>query len=340
MITIKEIAGIVGVSTTTVSNVIHGKAKEVSPATVEKIQKVLKEYNYTPNISARNLASNRSRIIGVIMKSHHEYENNRFVDPFVSELLGGVLKRANQNGYSVMVYNTWDIQELKRYIMSWNMDGMVMVGFVAEEIYSIQAVCNRPMAIIDVYDYLDMENCISIGLEDRKGMYHMVKHVISCGHKKIAFLADNDINVDHERRIGFQRAMSEAGLEAGEREFIKIIPGDYHLLVNMDEIYQRSFSYTALVCVSDYYAVHVMNGLKDRGRSIPDDISITGFDDSYLSRFVRPALTTVRQDVEQKGKTAVEHLCAMIENPEERSYRNVVFPTELVIRDSIRKIAE
>lgn len=338
MATIKEIADIVGVSATTVSNVIHGKVKQVSPAMVEKIRKALEEYGYTPNISARNLASNKSKIIGVIMKSHHGHECNRFIDPFISELLGEIERCANKMGYYVMVYASQDIQELKNYIISWNIDGMVMVGFVAEEIRAVQAVCRRPMALIDVYGFSGMENCIGIGLKDRDGMYLLARYVISCGHRKIAFLADNDTNLDHERRIGFVQAVEEAGLKAEPEDFVRIIPAGYYQIANMDEIYSRSFRYTAMMCCSDYYAALVLNGLKDRGRKVPEDISVTGFDDNYLARFVRPALTTVRQDMGQKGRAAVESLCAMMETPGEKYSRNIVLPTELVIRDSVGMI--
>ncbi len=338
MITIKEIAGIAGVSTTTVSNVIHGKTKEVSPATVERIQRVLEKYHYTPNISARNLASNKSGIIGVIMKRYRDMENNRFVDPFVSELLGGIESSAKEKGYYVMVYTACDIQELKKLIMSWNMDGMVMVGFVRDEIYSIQEVCRRPMAIIDVYNTLRMENCINIGLEDGEGMYRVVQYIISCGHKKIGFLSDNDTNLDHERYLGYERAMRESGIFVKPEDFIHIVPAEKNQVANLEEIYKRSFEFTALACVSDYYAALILNELQDRGRKVPEDVSITGFDDNYMSQIVRPALTTVRQDAEKRGQAAVEYLCAMIEEPEKRQYRSRIFPAELVIRDSVRKI--
>lgn len=84
----------------------------------------------------------------------------------------------------------------------------------------------------------------------------------------------------------------------------------------MDEIYEKSFSYTALLCASDYYAVHIENMLLDRERKIPEEISIAGFDDVPISRMVRPALTTVRQDIQAKGIAAVEELLKLIEeNP-------------------------
>ena len=337
MITLKEIAEIAGVSIATVSNAIHGKMDEVSPATAEKIQKIVEEYQYIPNISARNLASNRSKIIGVVLRSYYGQKNNRFQDSFISELLGSIENYARERGYYVMVYTAHDIQKLRNYIMSWNMDGLIMVGFIDGEIYSIQAAYKRPMAIIDVYDYFDVENCISIGLEDREGMYNIIQYILSCGHKKIAFVSDKDNNVDHERYLGYQRAMCKAGIEVGKMDFIRVIPTNENKIANMDEIYQRSFEYTALACVSDHYAALILNELQDRGRKVPEDISITGFDDSDEAQIVRPALTTVRQNIAEKGKMAVEKLCDMIEDPEKREYKNITFTTELVVRNSVKK---
>lgn len=338
MITIKEIAGIAGVSTTTVSNVIHGKSGEVSPATVEKIERVLKEYHYTPNISARNLARNKSGIIGVIIKVPYKVEHNRFRDPFVGELLGSIEQCANEKAYYVMVYTSHDVQNVKNFITSWNMDGMVLVGFIKDEIYAIQEVCRRPMAILDVYDILHIENCVNITLKDREGMYSLVKYILSCGHRKIAFLADNDMNLDHERYLGYEKAMREAGVFPKPEDFIRIIPAERNEISNLEEIYRRSFDYTAFAATSDYYAALVLNDLSDRGRRVPDDISITGFDDNYIARIVRPALTTVSQDVTQRGIAAFEQVRSMIENPQMRQYKNIVFPTDVVIRSSVKTL--
>lgn len=338
MITIKEIAGMLNVSTTTVSNVVHGKTKEVSPATVERIRKVLDEYHYTPNISARNLASSRSKIIAVIIKHYHDLDNNRLKDPFVSELLGAIEKCVRSKGYYLMVYTSGNLQEIRDFIMSWNTDGLVMVGFIEGEIYAIQEVCRRPMAIIDVYDTLQIESCINIRLEDQKSMYNMVRYLIRQGHKKIAFLADNDANLDHKRFLGYEEAMREAGLDGGIENFIILDPKTKESLQNVDLIYEKSFEYTAFACVSDYYAALISYELQKRGRRIPEDISITGFDDNYFAQLVRPALTTVHQDVTAKAETAIDKLLGMIEDPRKRHQETVVFTTEIVVRDSVKNL--
>lgn len=326
------------VSTTTVSNVIHGKTKEVSPANVERIRKVLDEYDYMPNINARNLASNRSKIIGMVVRTNNR--KNPFKDQFFGELLGAVEDRVRSKGYNLMVYALNDIRQVQKFIMSWNMDGIVTCGFVEGEISYLQERYKNPIVVIDDYDTNELERCINIRLEDRKGAYDMTKYVISCGHRKIAFLADNNVNLDHQRFLGYCQAMEEAGLSGGEENFLKIIPGNEEKKDNLDELYDRSFAYTAIICSSDYYASMLLNMLQDRGRKVPDEISITGFDDVEYASLVRPALTTVRQDIEKKGEVAVDVMVQMLEGEAMGECPVVVLPAHLVIRDSVKRIGD
>ena len=196
------------VSTTTVSNVIHGKTKEVSPANVERIRKVLDEYDYMPNINARNLASNRSKIIGMVVKVNGK--ENPFKDQFFGELLGAVEDRVRSRGYNLMVYALNDVRQVQKFILSWNMDGLVTCGFVEGEISYLQERYKKPIVIIDDYDTNDLERCINIRLEDKKAAYEMTKYVIGCGHKKVAFLADNNVNLDHQRFLGYCQEIGRA----------------------------------------------------------------------------------------------------------------------------------
>ena len=325
MVTIKEMAQELGVSTTTVSNVIHGKTKEVSPANIERIQKILKKYDYTPNINARNLASKRSKIIGFLIKSKQNKIVNRFEDPFIGGILGAIERHAVD-----------DVHQVQQFTMSWNMDGLITSGFVEGDIRYLKERFKNPIAIIDDYDTNGLGNCANIRIEDEQAEYLLTKYVISCGHRKLAFLADNLVNLDKIRFQGFCRALKEANIPVSREEnFIQIYARDAGEPQNMDEIYEKSFSYTALLCASDYYAVHIENMLLDRGRKIPEEISIAGFDDVPISRIVRPALTTVRQDIQAKGIAAVEELLKLIEGESEDKI--VQLGTELVIRDSVKK---
>ena len=104
MITIKEIAQNLNMSTTTVSNVIHGKTKEVSKETIEKVQQYLEEVHYVPNMTARNLAQNQSKIIGIVLKTSQDRYAHILCDPFVAEMMGGIEKAVREAGYYMMLY--------------------------------------------------------------------------------------------------------------------------------------------------------------------------------------------------------------------------------------------
>ena len=136
MVTIKEIANRLGVSTTTVSNVIHGKTSEVSPATIELVQKMLKECGYVPNMGARNLAQNQSRIIGIVMKERKGRYTNLLSDPFYGELVGAVEKVIRSKGYYLMMNISDNMEDIIAGAASWNVDGVIMVSLDYEDVYS------------------------------------------------------------------------------------------------------------------------------------------------------------------------------------------------------------
>lgn len=335
MITIKNMADMLGISTTTVSNVIHGKTSEVSQKTVERVQKLLEEYDYVPNSSAISLTQNRSKIIGVALKSRKDKYENIIADPFHSELIGSVEAEIRQQGYFMMIYTSENIDEVIRNVLTWNVDGLLLVGMLHDDFIRIRSRYKKPIVLIDSYTPKDIMNYVNIGLEDEKGAYEMTRYLLEQGHRRIAFLADNMEGVDYIRYKGHKRALKDYGCRAREEDMLIIRPGMLERESSMEEIYERSREYTAFMCCSDYYAVIIMDYLIDRGVQIPEDLSITGFDDILLSRMVRPRLTTVRQDVTKKGRLSVEYLLDLVQE-KKLPQQEVKLPVELVIRDSVK----
>ncbi|MDD3277804.1 MAG: LacI family DNA-binding transcriptional regulator [Lachnospiraceae bacterium] len=338
MITIKEIAKELGMSTTTVSNVIHKKTGEVSPATVEKVEEALKEYNYIPNMSARNLAQNESKIIGVAMRAREDKYDNALNDPFSGALIGGIEKSLRYTGYYMMIYISDDVSELAKHISLWNADGLILLGILGEEWKEIKKHYAKPTVFIDSYFDNSLKQLVNVGLQDRKGAYDMTKYLISCGHRRIAFMADNCIGVDEERFNGFVQALQEAGIAFDrEKDFLFHIPAREERQKSYARICDRCREYTAVFCASDYYAVNLMNELENRGIRVPEQLSIVGFDDNYYASAHRPALTTVHQDPEYKGELAVQQLIRMIQG-EELEENRILLPTEVIIRDTVKVI--
>jgi len=337
MITIKNMADMLGISTTTVSNVIHGKTSEVSQKTVERVQKLLEEYDYVPNSSAISLTQNRSKIIGVALKSRKDKYENIIADPFHSELIGSIEAEIRQQGYFMMIYTSENIDEVIRNVLTWNVDGLLLIGMVHDDFVRVRSRYKKPIVLIDSYTPKDLMNYVNIGLEDEEGAYEMTRYLLESGHRRIAFLADNMEGVDYIRYKGHKRALRDYGCRAKEEDMLIIRPGMLERESSMEELYDRSKDYTAFMCCSDYYAVIIMDYFRDRGVRIPEDLSFTGFDDILLSRMVRPKLTTVRQDVTKKGRLSVDYLLDLVQE-KELQQQDVKLPVELVVRDSVKRL--
>ena len=335
MITIKEISQKLNMSTTTVSNVIHGKEGEVSEETKKKVQEFLKEVDYVPNINARNLAQNESRIIGVALKARPDKYENLIMDPFVSELIGGIEETIRNAGYYMMLYISRDTEKIMRRVSTWNVDGLILFGMIGDDGLRVRTKYKKPIVCIDTYSLEGLKHYTNIGLEDEKGTYEMVKYMISCGHERIAFLSDNKNGVDLARFNGYKRALKEAGIKFHEEDFLMIRPHSEEIEESLEELCQRVMDYTALMCVSDLYAVTMMSALTDRGIRVPEGISVAGFDDNMLGSMYRPALTTVHQDVKHKGIVAAETLLKQVKGG--KTENQIILPVRLVIRDTVTK---
>lgn len=344
MITIKEIASTLGVSTTTVSNVIHGKTREVSPKTVEKVENYLREVHYVPNINARNLAQNRSKIIGVVLMLYAYKDINIFVDPFVSELIGALEKSISDAGYFMMLYISDDADKVISYISTWNVDGIVMFAINDEAGLKVSRHYKKPIVFIDSYVENERKSkdtetpFVNIAINDEEAVYEAIQYLISRGHKKIAFLSRNMMGTDRLRYRGYLRAMEDEGLKVGDDDAIVVSKNNFDETEDRyDTLTEKASQYTAVFCCSDTSAVLLINALEKKGIRVPDDVSVIGFDDNADAQLSRPALTTIRQDINLKGNTAVESLLSMIDGTVS-TYKNIILGTELIERDSVRDI--
>ena len=196
--------------------------------------------------------------------------------------------------------------------------------------------------IVSIDSYLNRsEGFINIATDDFGGAYEMGKYLIRKGHTRIAMLADNDTTVDHHRWMGLQRAMEETGFMLTEK--------DHFLFSSSESVRELQFAqflpdwknYTALFVASDYYALEVSSFLQSRGIRVPEDISITGFDDLIYASLARPKLTTMSQNIGKKAKMAVEALLSLCEKKgEQKDIENLweekwQLPVKLVERESV-----
>lgn len=338
MTTIKEISKMANVSPTTVSNVIHGRTKKVSKENIEKIEKILKDTDYVPNMGGRLLARHGSRLIGVIMFYEHRKVLNVTEDPFHGELIGSLESAIREMGYFMILYTTKKYQECIRVSESWNVEGLIILGSSPTDALNIINHSKVPTVFIDTYIYKGNDKFYNIGLDDFDGGKQVGDYLLSTGHKKIAFLADseNPVGVDAERLRGLKKSYESAGQTFKEDYYIALSHLEDERYKKLSELIQNKTlqQFDALFFASDFYAVNSMNFLYERGIKTPDNISIVGFDDNLLSKESRPKLTTVKQNVFKKGKLSLSLLKCLISN-EPVNEKIITLPVELILRESV-----
>lgn len=167
-----DIAEELGVSTATVSNVINGKTKKISDKTIERVQKKLEERNYIPNMAAVLLAQNSSQIVCVIISDHDKYEGSVMQDPFVSSLIDKLEHEVEKNNYFMMIKKTRNINEVVKYASMWNMAGLILIGFCAQEYDNLRKRIHVPFVVMDGF-FEPKEKCANIGIDDFIGGYIM-----------------------------------------------------------------------------------------------------------------------------------------------------------------------
>lgn len=325
-----DIAEELGLSTATVSNVIHGKTAKISDETVRRVQELLEQKQYIPSMAGILLAQNNSRMIGVVVNDHEKYESHVLEDYFISSSLNQLSLEIEKAGYFMMVKVTKDWNEIARFASMWNMEGLVVIGFCEQDYKNLRDHMHIPFVIYDGYLKEQGRMC-NLTIDNYNGGYQMGDYFRSLGHKKVLGISDNDICMDRERLEGFQAAMGEAGAD--------------FLMIPMEREERRQFyqqnleklkTYSAIFAVSDYYAIDLMRFLLEKGIRIPEEISIAGFDDCPLCEAVYPSLTTIRQDGRLRANLAVNALKKLKEGEEVDSV--LTLPVTLVKRQSVKEI--
>lgn len=342
MITIKQVAETLNMSPTTVSNVIHGKTKEVSKETIDRVQQYLEEVHYVPNISARNLAQNQSNIIGIVLKTSEDRYAHILCDPFVSEMLGGIEKAVREAGYYMMLYISEDITEIINRVTSWNVDGLLLFWMHDDDAIRVYKRFKKPVVYVDTYvnwkavDKIG-QTYVNVGLTDEESTYEAMKYLIGKGHRKIGFVSEKKSGVNLQRLKGFKRALKEADIKTKESRYYELETTASGIDASLKSIAKEGANVTAFLCTSDNFAGMLINACEAEGLRVPQDISIMGFDDSHNVRLIRPALTTMHQDISRKGLIATEELIKMIDGkvPEEHQ---IILTTNLIERDSVSNL--
>lgn len=330
MSTISDVAQAAGVSVATVSRVINGNAN-VSPETLEKVQKAIQNLNYRPNLLGRDLRRTKSERVLVLLPS--------ISNPFYSEIVKGIEDVANESGYSIMLCNTdSDIKREKKYIKmlkSRLADGAILMAseMNCEELTEL----SEEVPMVQCCEYKEGIPVPHVSIDNEKAAYKAVKHLISLGHRKIAFIgANNQFLSSFLRKKGYLRALAEENIEHNPAY---VCYGDYSYksgLRNMKKLLDMKERPTAVFCISDIMAIGAIRSAMEEKLKVPEDLAVCGFDNIYFSRMFTPSVTTVSQPMYDLGCTAMELLIKMIEKKSTEAGHRFL-EHELIIRESTVK---
>ncbi len=337
MATIKDIAAATGVSATTVSNVINGKSGRVSENTIAKINKAIKELGYVPNMSARSLVSSSSKVVCFINHVLTSDGSNFMEDPFLAKFIGILERILRENGYFLMLRTVKSAEEFHTFLRTWDIDGLFLSGIFKDDFYDSISPIKLPTVMIDSYVYQD--GICNVGIEDFEGSKQATNYLIEHGHKNIAYASlriQQDGGVLMERFLGYKAALTEAHIPFNP-EIIFECGLDKEHTDSICDYLQAHPEITAVVTTSDSLATNIMINLSSRGIKIPEDISIIGYDDLNICNIVSPPLTTVHQNMEEKGIAAVDYMLRML-NHEDIKNTTYNIPTYIVERSSVRSL--
>ncbi|AJE80861.1 MULTISPECIES: LacI family DNA-binding transcriptional regulator [Streptomyces] len=330
--TLEEVAARAGVGRGTVSRVINGSPR-VSARTKEAVEAAVAALGYVPNRAARALAANRTDALALVVP---ESESRFFAEPYFSDIVRGVgaaLADTEMQLLLTLVGSDRERRRLAQYLAAHRVDGVLLVSVHADdplpdllEQLGMPAVMNGRRSAAESLPSVDSDN-----FEGARGA---VEHLVTRGRRTIATLTGRlDVHAARSRLDGYRRAVRDAGLEPDER---LIAPADFSEeggAQAMRELLARRPDVDAVFAASDVMAAGARRVLGKAGRRVPDDVSLVGFDDSVVARHMTPALTSVRQPIEEMGRTMTRVLLDMISG-RSTDRAQIVLPTELVVRDS------
>ncbi|WP_101845556.1 LacI family DNA-binding transcriptional regulator [Halobacillus sp. Marseille-P3879] len=321
MATLKDVAKKANVSVATASYVMNGSELITKP-TKDKVMLAAKELGYRPNGNAKNLKKNKSNIIGFFLSG--------FTGPFFNELLEGIQRTVIKRGYEMVVCAS---DHKHRLLLEQYVDGAIILNYhIGDELLDSLANDKFPIVVLD--RELENPHINQILLPNKLGMEQAVNHLVDQGHQRIGFIAGSIESFDGESRLeGFKESLAEKGLTLYDGDLIRADFTEISGLLSMNKFLEENSDYpTAFVSANDEMAMGAIKAIQQKGRKVPEDIALVGFDDIDLARYAQPSLTTIRVQKKQWGQTAAETLFDMLENKEE--FKEAEIPIEFIHRHS------
>lgn len=328
-ITLSDIAESLNVSVSTVSRALNGN-KEVSANTSRKVMDAVRRLNYVPNEIARGLVTQTSKTLAALIPD--------ILNPYYAELLKVIETEVSKNGFTLLLCITDESDDQIEYyikeMMKRRVGGILLLSTVVKNAALFEQL-KSSMVVVDIGT--DTEGVDRICHNNKRATYEMIRYLIGQGHRDIGFIGYKfDEMVSLSKRLeGYKKALDEAGI-AFRSEYVSNAdsinnPGYY----SAQKLLSLPKPPTAIHCMNEYVAMGAFIAISDMGLKIPDDISLTAYDDLAISQLMRPRLTTVHIPIPAIGEAAVEMLLQGMLSGPKKDKRTLTFDSELMIRDSV-----
>jgi len=338
--TIQSVADKVGVSTTTVSRVLNGKAEtyRISKRTEERVLQAATDMGYIPNQVARGLRNQRTNTIGLIIPD--------ISNPFFSTIARNIEINARKAGCSTILSDSQEDTQLEkeslRLLQGRKVDGLIICP-VGEVSAHIEPVLHKNIPLVIIDRYFPELDCTYVISDNYKGAYDAVSYLIENNHRTIACIQGRArTSVNHERVQGYRDALKKHGLPVDESLIIGESFGKKNGYIGAKILLNRTPRPTAIFSTSNLISLGAMGAILEEGLSIPDDISMISFDDQPYSDYLITPMTTIAQQTDEIGHIAFKLLETQINHDMNQDMKprieRIVLPTKLVIRKSVKTL--
>ncbi|MGR3755998.1 MAG: LacI family DNA-binding transcriptional regulator [Tranquillimonas sp.] len=328
---IQDVAEAAGVSTATVSRALSDPER-VSEATRRTVLAAVERTGYSANRAARMLRTRRAGAVLVLVPN--------LGNPFFSQILSGIEAVFAAAGTSVLIADTQEQPigpgQIARYISGGHADGLISLdGAIAPETLADEAQLPEGAPLVFACEWSAAGRFPSIRSDNADGVAQAVDHLVGLGHRRIGMVGGPDGNVLSAAREGaFRDALARHGIAPRDDWFV---PGDFSLEAGRQaarRLLEMTDRPTAVFCAADQMALGLIGELRSRGASVPEELSVVGFDDIEIAEHVWPGLTTIRQRRHDLGRRAAEILLARLAAPEPARAETTILPVALVVRGS------
>ncbi|MTI58652.1 MAG: LacI family transcriptional regulator [Firmicutes bacterium] len=337
-ITAAEIAKIAGVSRSTVTGVVNDYSF-ISDETKKRVKKIIEEYGYEPHMAARNLAGKNSKILGLFIYHTKEITDSHYY----SNLIIDIINNAQRKGYTVMtcIIKSDEEKKISKFLQNGTIQGTIISGGRENE-QEIRKLLGTDykMVLVDQMNSIDnmKENIKIVNRDNFRGAYLATDYLIKMGHSEILYISGSDYRLSAKERLkGYKKALEENKIIYNENLILDGDFSDKRAENTMNKYLENNPLPSALFAVNDMSAIGAIRAIKKRGYRIPNDISVIGFDDIYISSQIEPKLTTIKSSSKKIALESVEKLVQMIDNNNKDIEFKTLIDVELIERDTVKK---